>query len=208
MSIKSFGKLRRGFTLLRRRGFTLIELLVTIAIIGMLTGLLVTNIDKSLSQNRIANDAQLFSTKVEEVRLTAASTQSSDEQSVSPTTKQDIGYYGIYLGVDKHSFYLLKLPSDLTGITDSDLSTNTNFVVQKEVLSSGVTVVGGSNHSDEVLAYRVPSQELFCLKRNSTTGKWSATTPIFSSPFFQLAYQKKTASVKIDDYTGKVEVSY
>ncbi|MCR4308310.1 MAG: type II secretion system GspH family protein [Candidatus Berkelbacteria bacterium] len=82
------------------KGFTLIELLVVIAIIGILIGVLVPSMSRSLSGNRLASDVEVLRAKLEETRLLAGSTQTNDENNLvdSEVLGTDrVGYYGILI---------------------------------------------------------------------------------------------------------------
>lgn len=192
-----------AITNMKKRGFTVIDLLISISIIGLMLGLLVTNMDHSLSRNRIANDAELFAAKVEEVRLMAGSTQSIDEQAVNPDSDNDVGYYALYVPESGDYFYILKLPTNIPR-NFAQGSNLDKYVVQKNSLTKGVSIV--ARNSSQLVAYKVPTQQLYAI--NWDSAKWNVADPVFTSPFFSLGYQNKTADVKVMSNTAKVEITY
>ncbi len=206
-----------------KRGFTLIELLVSIAIIGLLLALLIPNIDRSLSKNRVANDAELFQSKLEQVRLLAASTQAKDElQSNSATVTDAVGYYGLYLPTstagDTHNYFsLVRLSypfatgSPCTAQTVEAQATSSaggDCVVERVELSQGVDLDLTCPH---IIAYRVPIQQLTELRKGGsacTTGDWQEVSPTFDSWNFRLLYKDKIATVSLGAFTAKVTIGY
>lgn len=206
-----------------KRGFTLIELLVSIAIIGLLLALLIPNIDRSLSKNRVANDAELFQSKLEQTRLLAASTQAKDElQSNSATVTDAVGYYGLYLPAstagDSHNYFsLVRLSYPFTnGIpctaqtveTQVTNSAGGECVVERVELSQGVDLDLTCPH---IIAYRVPIQQLTELRKGGsacTNGNWQEVSPTFDSWNFRLLYKDKTATVSLGAFTAKVTIGY
>lgn len=191
-------------TIKKRPGFTLIELIVTMAIIGLLTGLLVTNVSHSLSNNRLADDVALLNSKVEHTRLLAGSTQQS---ATTPglQTDPDSAYYALYFPAASNTSYdVVKVSSDLnSGQCAINVLTNANCLVQQVTLGNGVTLLP---HPDQYLAFKAPVQQLTGF--SSTTGTWQPTTPSFTAPFLKLTFNARSATVTVDPITGKISATY
>lgn len=220
-----------------KAGFTLTELLVTIAIMGMMFGLLVPLVDRSLSGNRLANDAEVFRAKLEELRLMAGSTQHSDESSTSTHTGtvqyDEVGYYGIWLHsdslgkLDGYDIVRLSYPVSATATEvpckPADVQTQAfnesgQCFVERVKLSPGVRLSckicdpARENSSNHFITYSVPAAQFFEIE--TVGSRWEETT--FRSdpgenpdaPVIELTYNQKTATVTIDRYTGKASVTY
>lgn len=208
-----------------KRGFTLIELLVTIAIMGLMLGLLVPIVDRSLGKNRVANDAEIFRSKIEEVRLLAASTQQSDESpGASGLPYDETGYYAIWLHSDAYrsSHYdIVRLSYPLNA---SGAPCRPNEVQQQAWNQSGpcfverVTVSRGVNlsckicgataelRSNHFIAFRVPTRQMFHIRAEGNA--WIEDGAAFGNPLLELTFTSKKATVTIEPYTAKVGVTY
>jgi prepilin-type N-terminal cleavage/methylation domain-containing protein len=208
-------------------GYTLIEALVTIAIIGMLLGLLVPLVDRSLGKNRLANDVELLRSKIEEVRLLAGSTQSADEiEEASAEVTDDVGYYALYIPGDSRPnnfFAIVRLsePIKLAGgsgsppnycsaaiAADQAVSGRGHCLVDKVLLSRSV-VIADTDHPDRMVAFRVPTRQLFELERVGSD--WGFTPqPVFdwTGHELRLTFSDKTATVSLEPYTARLKVVY
>jgi type II secretory pathway pseudopilin PulG len=204
--------------------FTLIEALVTIAIIGLLIGLMVPLVDRSLGKNRLANDAELFRSKLEETRLMAGSTQSGDvTSSPDPRLVKEVGYYALLIpGASRPDNFIavvrLSEPINLGEIENycsadtavsQAVSGSGHCLVDRLSLSSGVAVVDTA-HPDRMIAFQVPSRQVFELKRDAVSGWEFTPQPTFdwTASEFRLTFSGKVATVRLEPYTAKVNVTY
>lgn len=188
-----------------RRGFTLTELLVTMAIIGLLTGLLVTNVSRSLSNNRLADDVTLLGSNIEQVRLMSGSTQQSTS-TPGLQSDPDSAYYGLFFPASSTTTYqIVKISRDLNNgsCAVSQLATNSNCTITQVKLSPGVTMAA---HQDAYIVFKAPIEELLTVAQVS--GTWQEQNPVFANPFLQLTYNNKAATVTVDNYTAKVAATY
>lgn len=210
-----------------KKGYTLIEALITMAIIGLLLGLLVPLVDRNLGKNRLANDAELLRSKVEEVRLLAGSTQLQDEsgESVHPTF-DEAGYYALFVhsdayDSDHYDIVRLSYPVDATA---PEVPCKPNDVQSQALNQSGPCFVGRIDmsrgvefsckmcgatpefRSNHFLAFRVPTRQFHHVYVSDE--QWTEGEPVFTNPAFELTFSGKTARVSIEPYTAMVKVEY
>lgn len=215
-----------------QKAFTLIEVLISIAIIGLLIALIIPNIDRNLSKNSVAYDAELFKAKLEEVRLMSGSTQQIDETPGNAGTglADDTRYYAIVLHrlnpADQQFFSIVRISSPY-GNPNPGQCNFTRFpnviaqavaqegpcFVQRVTLSRGVKITVKAQETQAgpdtfLVAYKAPTQQMTMFTRPNVAGSWTEVEPIFSDPAFELTYKGKKANVKIDDFTGRVSVQY
>ncbi len=215
-----------------KRAFTVIEMLVSIAIIGLLTTLLVPMVDRNLGKNRLANDAEMFRAKLEEVRLLSGSTQGSDESTFTSgddRVKDEVGHYAMLIpkanrGSDYFAVVRLSDPVSITlGGADppppnycsaslaishadpsSSFSSDERFcLVDRVTLSSGVGLT--NNGENRLVSFKVPSKQINEITKDREN--WGVSAPIFDW-VFSLTSGGKTAKVNLEPYTAKVVVTY
>jgi len=209
-----------------QRAFTLIEALVTIAIIGMMLGLLVPLIDRSLSKNRLSNDVEILKSKLEEVRLLSGSTQQADEIVPDQGDFDSAGYYAVLLHANAYQnqsvdIVRLSYPVDSTDpnvpclpetAQQQAFSQSGPCFVERIILSRGVTIncrICGPTQeyaSNHLLAFRIPTRQLHHI--HVIDSRWTEDVPVYENPVFELTFQDKRATVSIDPYTGKVTATY
>lgn len=190
--------LRRG---LQRQAFTLIELLISISIIGILLALVIPSIDKSLSGNDLANDAEIFKSKVEETRLLASSTQQIDTVAAN-----ERAYYAVFLPAGTEHYYAIVRITSASGSACLIATVATTLppacVVQRIEFSR--KVVSG-NGTPRFILFGVPTQQTFTAVAAGAT--WPIVAPA-ANVTFPLTYNTKTATLTIEAYTAKVTISY
>ena len=195
-----------------KRGYTLIEVLITITIISVLTVLLIPSINRSLSRNNIAGDAQLLTSKIESARLLAGSTQQGDTS----------GYYGVYLPPNGYDYIQVVFVStdpsktcDPTGLITGNTSLfSASCIVDTVRLSQGVQMANPSGLYRLIL-FKTPSQQVFYGDNTDNATKIAIKNPDTGFASFAqgitLKYNKnaKTATVNINSTNGQVSgVSY
>lgn len=195
-----------------KKAFTLIEVLITIAIISLMATLLIPNINRSLTKNNIANDAQLLQAKLEQTRLLAGSTQQFDEGK---------GYYGLYFpyGTDGKTVYILRIQEEdkctpIMLANQNDFLTNQkNCIVEEIRLSSGVT---HSTNNFVLILFKAPTQQLYGSIYEGGRGI-SIVPPLTTIPFpvqwddfsnLVLNNGEKTATLSVNKVTGKLTYKF
>lgn len=213
-------------------GFTLTELLVAIAIMGLMFGLLVPLVDRSLGGNRIASDAEVFRSKLEEIRLLAGSTRNEDESSDSrhagAVTYDEVGYYAIWLHSDSYNsnhydVVRLSYPVNATSAQvpckpnqaqDQAWNQSGDCFVERITMSKGVQlsckVCGDTrdSRSNHFLAFSVPAGQFFEVETNAAGTIWEEKPWSETGPVLELTFNGKKATITIDPYTAKSAVTY
>jgi prepilin-type N-terminal cleavage/methylation domain-containing protein len=214
-------------------GFTLTELLVAIAIMGLMFGLLVPLVDRSLGGNRIANDAEVFRSKLEEIRLLAGSTRNEDESSESrhsgALTYDEVGYYAIWLHKDDYNggnnlnhYDVVRLSYPVNG-TSAEIPCKPNDVqqqawdksgpcfVERIEMSKGVDLtcsVCERGNRNYFLAFSAPAGQFHEVSSPGTGQPFLERNWRDTGPVFELTFNGKKATITIDPYTAKTAVTY
>lgn len=192
-----------------RRAFTLVELLITIAIIGLLTGILVTNVSRSLSVNRLSDDVTLLESKIEYIRLLAGSTQQGTVSS-NFTADPNSTYYALLIGPGSGqiSYRIVKLSSDLNaGACSVSTATNSSScLIEQDQLAGGDTLTNASANP-AIVAFKAPITQLTSFSKPGKLWQVDSTTN-FTNPLFQLTFNGRTATVSVDNFTGKITATY
>lgn len=199
-------------------GFTLIELLISIGIIGIMLTLLIPNIDRSLSKNDLANDAELFKSKVEETRLMAGSTQQvdADQGLIGAGQVRKTAYYAMFIPTTSHDYFaIVRLSSELdiptapgctminveAAVNDPSVG-NQDCIVQRNRLSRSVTLASAN---PRIIIFQIPSQTVFEGRKNGIN--WVKRNPDFGWSF-TLNLGTKSATLSVEDYTAKITTTY
>jgi len=158
--------------------YTLIELLTVIAIISVLIGVLIPTITRSLTKNTLAIDVQVMSSKLEETRLLAGSSQTNDTLPVTPIVGVSrIGYYGLFIptaaeiGTGQPFYAIVRLSKPFTtqnnpGYCDpattvsNAISGSGECLVERIDLSPGVSYDSTTVGLNRVIGYSVPSSQI------------------------------------------------
>ncbi len=214
-------------------GFTLTELLVAIAIMGLMFGLLVPLLDRSLGGNRIANDAEVFRSKLEEIRLLAGSTRNEDESSTSThtgtLTYDEVGYYAIWLHKDDYNggnglqhYDVVRLSYPVNG-TSAAIPCKPNDVQQQAWLMSGdcfveriemskgvdlKCVVCESGDRNYFLAFSAPAGQFHEVSTPGVGQPFLERIWNHTGPILELTFNGKKATITVDPYTAKTAVTY
>ena len=185
-----------------RAGFTLIELLVSIAIIGLLSALLVPSIDRTLSRNNIANDVDLIRSKIEETRLLAGSTQQADGATV--------GYYAVVFPAGRPTHFSIIRVQDSSG-TNCPISqalSEPNCLIEEVSLSKGVELINNNVGESKLVLFRSPTQQVSAASCRPGPRAFLCSAPDGLPSFvgwgLKLQFKTKTATVDLEDYTGKL----
>jgi|GEM_PF-2203868 len=205
----------------KRRAFTLIELLVTISIIGLLTSLMVTDVNRFLGKNRLAEATQLFQSKIDQAKILSGARDTNDRiPTLTNPTDQETGYYAVYLpgGTDQEFFYLLRVSSPLPHIQDADhpctlpaALSDPACQVEKISLGQGTKMRWSNSSINNLVAFVVPTQKLvnlFCATNCNLVSSWRESPGGFYKAFMSVTGETKRAEVKITNYTGQIKVTY
>lgn len=206
--------------------FTVVEMLVSVAIIGMLSALLVPMIGTSLGKNRLANDAEMFRAKLEEVRLLAGSTQGEDESTFGTTETNvidEVGHYAMLIPSGSSDYFAIVRLSEPVSPNENDAPpsnycpatlaiTHANpsssvsgarfCLIERINLSSSVGLVSSDNR---LVAFKVPSKQINEISKDKDA--WKVSVPLFNWEF-NLTSSGKTAKVILEPYTAKAVVTY
>lgn len=206
--------------------FTVVEMLIAIAIIAMLSALLVPVIGRSLGKNRLANDAEMFRSKLEEVRLLAGSTQGGDESTFGASEVNvidEVGHYAMLIPAGSTDYFaIVRLSEPVSpgnidappsnycpatlAITHADPSSSVSgdrfCLVERIDLSSGVDLVSSDNR---LVAFKVPSKQINEISKDRDV--WKVSAPLFNWEF-NLTSSGKTARVVLGPFTANVVVTY
>lgn len=205
------------------------------AIIGIMVALFVPGVDRALSQNRLAEDSDIFKSKIEQTRLLAGSTQTVDEPTSNPSPNYDeTGFYAVYIpksqGSANNYYALVRLnyikdPAEGNGRSKwPDVAHDPNgqdcapwraieqaqagqgiCLLEKIRYSTDIEAKSFTSQDELLIAFRIPNQELFRVWRD--TDAWLADEPIFGQ-VLKLQYKNKTANINLESYTGRVDVTY
>lgn len=198
-----------------RRAFTLIEVIVSMAVMSVLLSIFMSGIDRSTGSERLANEVEVFDSKLQAVRLLAGSTQTSDDPpSLNNLDSDKVGYYALVLnsGREEASYSVIKVSWPLT--PDSPTAErpcpialasqlDPTCLVEKVKLQRQLTYEASEQ---SIFAYRVPSGNLVKLKRVGSG--WQEEKPVFSEPLLSFHYRANQAVVSVEAYTGKLKVKY
>lgn len=205
-----------------RSGFTIIELLISIAIMGLLTALFVTNFDRATAGNRVSGDIEVFQAKLNQTRLLAGATENNQNQ---------VSYYALYLpkSYGTYNFYrivrITSLSPDATAcplnkVITYPLPANDPCAVEQVGFSPGVQMrfppgrfPGPSSDPAVIFAFKVPTQEIFRIDYDPTTKSGTLVMPefdCFALDYNQFNYGSRatTGIAGISSYNTRVQAKY